>query len=348
MGWRDRDYAREGTGGFGGNPLMWLLMGRVRLFEVWGVTVYAHAMLLILAGLVLIGGTGYFGDTLADRLTFVLVLFGIVLLHEFGHVWGARQTGGRAEEVLLTPLGGLAFAEPGKGWYSHTITIVCGPLVNVLICLAAGLVLRATTGYLPLGPFSFGEVEYAPGWFSVGMYAFYVYSVSYFLLLFNLLPVYPLDGGQLLQGLLWWRAGWYKATMVATTVGLVGSVVLALYAIAAPAFILLFIAITCGMNCFQLRRQLQAEGPWAFADREEEPWRRSVDMDPDEPAKVGVLERTRQRREARRAARDADAAERLERDLDDVLAKISRSGMDSLTAAERRTLERGRQAKSRR
>ena len=332
-------------------------MGRVRLFEVFGITVVAHASLIVVSALVLLFGTP-FGATILDRLTFVVVLFGVVLLHEFGHAFAARWSGGEADEIQLTPLGGLALTMPGTGWRRHTITVVGGPLVNVLICLACAAILGATAGVVPLGPFSFAVFDlndpasrpawFTPGLFNVGFYAYYVYSVSYFLLLFNLLPVYPLDGGQLLQGVFWSRVGWFRATMIATTVGLVGAVLMVMYAIAAPAIIMAFIALTCGVACFQLRRQLQAEGPWAFADREEEPWRRSVDMDPDEPAKVGVLERTRQRRDARRAARDADAAERLERDLDDVLAKISRSGMDSLTAAERRTLERGRQAKSRR
>jgi Zn-dependent protease len=347
MAWDDRDYARQDRPGFGGGPLMWLLTGRVRLFEVWGVTVYAHASLIVISALVLLLGTGYFGDTFAERLTFIGVLFGIVLLHEFGHVWGARVTGGRAEEILMTPLGGLAFAEPNKGWYSHTITIICGPLVNVLICLVAGAVLRATTGYWPLGPFSFGEVQYEPGFFEVGMYAFYVYAVSYFLLLFNLLPIYPLDGGQLLQGLLWSKFGWYKATLWATTVGVVGAIVLAFYGLIGGRFLMLFIAISCGITSYQLRRQLLAAGPDAFTAQEEPEWMSSVHMDPDEPEKLSRRERAAIRRREAADRREAERAARLEAEVDRILAKISATGIDSLSGAERRTLDEAREAKSR-
>ena len=353
MGWRDRDYAREGTGGFGDNPLMWLLRGRVPLFEVFGIRVVAHASLIVISVLVLLLGTP-FGRTPLDRLTFVIVLFGVVLLHEFGHAFAARWSGGEAREVELTPLGGLALTMPGKGWRRHTITVAGGPLVNVLICLLCGGLLYALTGYAQIGPFQLVDEErlrefdwFSPTWGNVRYYLFYVYSVSYFLLLFNLLPVYPLDGGQLLQGLLWSRLGWYRATMIATGVGLVGAVLMVMYAIVGPALILAFIAVTCFIACYQLRAQLKAEGPWGFAENDEPDWMASANMDPDADEKETVRQRLARRRAERRAATEAEAAERLERDVDAVLAKISRSGMDSLTAAERRTLERGRQAKSR-
>ena len=359
MGWRDRDYAREGTGGFGDNPLMWLLRGRVPLFEVFGIRVVAHASLIVISVLVLLLGTP-FGASPLDRLTFVVVLFGVVLLHEFGHAFAARWSGGEAREVELTPLGGLALTMPGKGWRRHTITIAGGPLVNVLICLLCGGVLAATAGTVPFGPFEFQVFDltdpdgrpawFTPGLFNVAFYAYYVYSVSYFLLLFNLLPVYPLDGGQLLQGLLWSRLGWYKATMIATGIGLVGAVLIVMFGLASGgvgALLLAGIGISCFINCLSLRRQLKAEGPWGFAENDEPDWMASVNMDPDEGEKETVRQRLARRRAERRAATEAEAAERLERDVDAVLAKISRSGMDSLTAAERRTLERGRQARSR-
>ncbi len=330
MAWSDRDYAREDRPGFGSNPLMWLLAGRIRLGQLFGVTITAHASMLVISVLVLLFGSP-FGETPLDRLLFVVTLFGIVLLHEFGHIYGARATGGEGRDIELTPLGGLAMAQPARGWYSHTITIICGPLVNVVICLIAGGIMKATLGVWPLGPFSFGDVEYNPSLFSVGFYAYYVYAMSYFLLLFNLLPVYPLDGGQLLQGLVWWKTNWFKATMVATGVGLIGAVLMALYAIASGQLLMLFIGAMCGMTCYRLRQQLQAAGPHAFGEMEEPDWMRSVNMDPDEPEKVGLTERMRRKRQEKAEERQAETAQRLEQEVDRVLAKISEKGMASLT-----------------
>ena len=119
---------------------MWLLSGRVFLFRFWGVDVYAHASLIVLSVLVLLLGTPFGAEPL-DRFIFVIVLFGIVLLHEFGHIFGARVSGGEANLVELTPLGGLAFTMPAKGPRPALITTVCGPLVNVIICLLCGAAL---------------------------------------------------------------------------------------------------------------------------------------------------------------------------------------------------------------
>ena len=343
----DRDYYRDGPGGggFTDNPLRWLLAGRVPLFRVFGVNVQAHASLIVVTVFVLVFGQP-FGDSLLDRVTFIAVLFGVVLLHEFGHVFAARWSGGSAEEILMTPLGGLALVMPGKGWRRHTITVAGGPLVNVVICLVAGAILYALAGYLPLGPYSFGtyrvleEGAERPAWFAAAVtngafYAYYVYSVSYFLLLFNLLPIFPLDGGQLLQGLLWWRIGWYKATLWATSVGMVGAILLGLWGVATlmGGVLLIFIAASCFFNCLNLHRQLKAEGEWAFTDQDED-WSASFADDKPSWAERRAERRERARRE--RTERD-EAAEREE--LDRVLAKVSQIGLDGLTKAERRVLE---------
>ena len=350
MGWRDRDYARDATSGFGTNPLMWLLRGRVHVFTVWGVRVSAHASLIVFATFILLLG-GWVGPTFLDRLAFIAVLFGIILLHEFGHIAGGRMTGGQADEVELTPLGGLALVQPAKGWYAHTVTIVCGPLVNVLICLACAGLLGALYGGAPLGLFSFGSFEssFEAATSTPGRWLLYVYSISYFLLLFNMLPVWPLDGGQLLQGLLWWRIGWYRATMITTLVALIGGGIMVVYGLflfrGGGGLMFAFIGGTCAWNSFQLRKQLQAASEFDFGDRDEPDYMKSVFMDPDEPEKVGVAERVRRRRADARQQKAAAAAMRLEQEVDAVLEKISKSGMGSLTHAERKTLERAREAK---
>ena len=349
MGWRDRDYAREGRGSFAENPFMWLLRGRVFLFRFWGVDVYAHASLLVLSVLVLLLGTP-FGQTPLDRFIFVIVLFGIVLLHEFGHIFGARSSGGQAELVELTPLGGLAFTMPAKGPRPALITTVCGPLVNVVICLLCGGALYGLTGYAEIGPFSIGGWENRPEWFSpawanVAFYLFYIYSISYYLLLFNLLPIYPLDGGRMLHEVLWFKLGYYKSLLFATAFGMVGSILLFMWAIVVTSLLMALIAAMCFINCLQMHRMLKAEGPWGFSEEDEPDWAASARMDAAGPAKVGFMERRRAAREERRARAASEALAATERQVDEILAKISREGKDSLTARERRILEQATAAK---
>src|SRR3954465_9128811 len=106
MAWQDRPYYRGSSSG-AGNPLTWLLYGRVPLFTIFGIRVQAHSSLILYAALVLLFGLGT-GFTWQDRVLNIGVLFVIVLLHEFGHCFAARWVGGDAEEIVMHPLGGLA------------------------------------------------------------------------------------------------------------------------------------------------------------------------------------------------------------------------------------------------
>src|SRR5258707_11957965 len=110
MGWQDRSYYRD-SGSNSGNPLMWLMTGSVPLFTAFGIRVRAHASLVILIVLVLLFGLGQ-GFTWQDRVQSMSILFTIVLLHEFGHCFTARWVGGEANDILMHPLGGLAFTRP--------------------------------------------------------------------------------------------------------------------------------------------------------------------------------------------------------------------------------------------
>jgi Zn-dependent protease len=325
---------------------MWLLSGRVFIFRFWRVDVYVHASLLVLSVLVLLFGTP-FGNTPLDRFIFVIILFGIILLHEFGHIFGARVSGGEASHVELTPLGGLAFTAPAKGPRPTLITVICGPLVNVLICLVCGALLWVLTGYAEIGPFSIGGWESRPSWFTpawlnVAFYLFYIYSISYFLLLFNMLPIFPLDGGRTLQALLWFKLSYYKSMLFTAAFGMVGAVLLFMWGIVVTSLLMALIAVMCFMACLQIHRLLKAEGPWAFADQDEPDWSRSMRI---EPEKEGFFARRRRVRQERREAAEAERAADMEREVDGILAKISREGRDSLSAHEKRVLERATAAK---
>src|SRR3954468_2776303 len=103
MGWEDRPYYRDrGGSGSLSNPLMWLLTGSVPLFTAFGIRVRAHASLLLMIVLVLLFGLGQ-GFTWQDRVQSMSILFGIILLHEFGHCFAAPSVGGEANDILMWP-----------------------------------------------------------------------------------------------------------------------------------------------------------------------------------------------------------------------------------------------------
>src|SRR2546421_3599082 len=150
MGWQDRSYYRD-SGRGEGSPLMWLLNGSVHIFTVFGIRVRLHASLIVWIALILLFGPGQ-GFAWQDRLVSSIMLFAIVLLHEFSHCFAARRVGGSADEVLLTPLGGLAMAMAPRRWKAQFITVAGGPAVNVLICAAAGAVLWYFFPFIPWNP----------------------------------------------------------------------------------------------------------------------------------------------------------------------------------------------------
>ena len=114
MGYQDRPYYRDsGSGAF--NPLTWALTGSVPLFTAFGIRVRAHASLVIFCVLVLLFGLGE-GFSWQSKVQSTTMLFAIVLLHEYGHCFAARWVGGDAEDILMTPLGGLAMARPPQRW----------------------------------------------------------------------------------------------------------------------------------------------------------------------------------------------------------------------------------------
>ncbi|MDB5296541.1 MAG: Peptidase family, partial [Phycisphaerales bacterium] len=278
MGWEDRPYYRDPRPGAGSGPLNWLMTGSVPLFTVFGIRVRAHASLVVLVGLVLLLGIGGFGDTVAARVQLVLALFLLILLHEFGHCFAARWTGGHAEDILMTPLGGLAMAAARPKPWPTFFTVAGGPAVNVILCLLCGAGLFALGGGWPLTPSQFVQsyirIAYGGGLVDVAGYLFWFYTISYYTLLFNLLPIFPMDGGQLLQSILWKPLGYYKSMMIALTAGLFGGVLLMMVGLATLGAVgggtlMMCIGLMCVMNSYQFRTAMRAEGPWAFSDRDE-------------------------------------------------------------------------------
>ena len=339
MGWQDRSYYRD-SGRGEGSPLMWLLNGSVHIFTVFGIRVRLHASLIVWIALILLFGLGQ-GFTWQDRLVSSFMLFTIVLLHEFGHCFAARYVGGDADEVLLTPLGGLAMTMAPRRWKAQLITVVGGPAVNVLICAATGAVLWYFFGFIPWNPsiprlnvdwhhFNFAAFNL---W---GRWVYWTFWTSWFLLIFNLLPIFPLDGGQILQALLWPKFGYYRSMNFACVTGMIGAGFLFAWGLVGGSLLLLLIAVFGFITCLNIRRQLQAEGPWAFQEEDGADFTASLyAKDLDTPKRKHLSKRVLRRAQKREAAEAAEQAH-----VDAILAKVSAHGMHSLTWFERRALKR--------
>src|SRR3954452_8615930 len=167
------------------------MAGSFRLVRVGGITVSMHWSWLLVGAFELQYRPGAYALQFWNLAEY-LALFAIVLLHEFGHALACRSVGGRADHIVLWPLGGVAFVAPPPRPGAWLWSIAAGPLVNVVL-------LPVTLGALYLA----GNAGMAEGNPDVYHFVGAVANMNLLLLLFNLLPVYPLDGGQILQALLW-------------------------------------------------------------------------------------------------------------------------------------------------
>lgn len=224
------------------------LGGSFKIGRVFEINIRVHVLFVIwIAFRLITEQTDRVGEAL-----FLGMLFGIVLLHEFGHCFGARSVGGDAHDIMMWPLGGLAYADAPMRPWPQFVTVAAGPAVNVVFCLISGAVLVATVGtaeIISLNPLNSIPYRFTEQWMNVlAMF----YRVNYLLLAFNLLPIYPLDGGQILQAIIWPLVGLQRATLIACQVGLAGCVILGLLALKlGGGGMLFFIAIFGGFTCWQ-------------------------------------------------------------------------------------------------
>lgn len=163
---------------------------------------------------------------------FVILLFLCVLLHEFGHVFAARRYGVQTPDITLLPIGGVARLERIPEEPSQELIIaLAGPAVNVVI---AAILFVALGGFLP--PESVDVQN--PGTSMLARLA----MVNVFLVVFNMIPAFPMDGGRVLRALLASRYGYQRGTQIAATVGQVLAFGLGLLGLMGNP-ILVFIAI---------------------------------------------------------------------------------------------------------
>lgn len=190
--------------------------GAIRLFRFAGITVYLHFTWFIIAAYQ-VQARLYLYRRPVWALYEYLGLFAMVLLHEFGHALACRSVGGYANRIVLWPLGGVAFVQPPRRPGAMLWSLAAGPLVNVaLIPVSQVLVAIAANG------------ESADAYRLVAA----LRIVNFALLIFNMLPVYPLDGGQILRSLLWYPFGEIHSLQIASVIGLIGGCALGVLGLA--------------------------------------------------------------------------------------------------------------------
>lgn len=350
------------------DPLSW----SIPIGQIFGITVRVHVLMpIILGGFIL--REAFRKDvipfTWADASVLMILLFFVVLLHEFGHCFMARLVGGEAREVLLWPLGGLAYVDVPHAPSAHFMTALGGPLVNVVVCAASALALAFafdTSWQPPWNPLPgqfggwypyridaegttqlttwAGEAIRVKHHFGAVLLA-RLFFVSWILLLFNLLLIgFPMDSGRLLQAALWPWCGYRQSMLYAVFTGFGVMFFVMLAAFVFDAVLCLFLAFFIYASCKQEWQVLEGGGEESLFGYDFSQGYTSLEKEAPAPVqrkkRQNFLQRWLQRRRQLKQQRELQQQLADERRMDELLQKINQHGKDSLSAEETRFMKR--------
>lgn len=182
-----------------------------RIGRVFGIDVFVHATFLVLLVWVALSDFIRQGTALAalTGVGFTVVVFAIIVFHEFGHALVARRFGIATRDITLLPIGGVARLErfPEKP-QQELLVALAGPAVNIVMAaaLAAGLIASGQS-------LIWSETE------GLASFAVRLFWVNLVIAGFNLLPAFPMDGGRVLRALLALRSDYVSATRTAARIG---------------------------------------------------------------------------------------------------------------------------------
>lgn len=177
----------------------------IPIARIAGIQLRIHITFVLLIGwLALVYYNAGGAAVAAGGVIFILLLFLCVVLHEFGHALAAKYFGINTPDITLLPIGGVArLARMPEEPKQELIIAIAGPAVNVFIAAGAW----AAGGVFAYPPTLEGGFSSA------------LVSINVLLLLFNLLPAFPMDGGRVLRALLATRLSYPRATQIAATIG---------------------------------------------------------------------------------------------------------------------------------
>ncbi len=322
------------------------LSASFRLGRFFRVEVRIFWVALVVMPLVLMRSAGDLA--FAPAATYIalttLALYLIIYVHEMGHIVAGRRYGIQTPLITLGPLGGVAHMGSGAPTPNKEIVIALAGPVTHLIWLVPVVPLWLLLDYGQFAP---------SGWHFDPVYQLVdtLFYLNVALLIFNLLPCFPMDGGRALRGLLAKRMHPNRATLIAVKIGTVAGfafliVGIGMWIVRDDLYgpILAMIGVANIMACKQEKlAALHGPGPYMTADvrqpweGDSEAWKHGAS---EEDAKPGLLARRRAAKaEARRAADEAANAS-LDADVDRILDRLNDVGLDGLSAKERKILQR--------
>jgi Zn-dependent protease len=293
-----------------------LMSWNFKLYRAFGIDVRIHWLLILYIVVKVLSTADKVG-----HIPFIwliagpLIIFTIVLLHEYGHCIAARMVGGRADNIILWPLGGLAMCWCPQTPRAEFITAFGGPFVNCLM-LAAGYLIR---WLLP---------PEAPG--ASDIFLTFILDVNLTLFLFNLIPCYPLDGGRIFRALLWPVVGYSKAGFYTLWLAIIISGGLLMYGLITSDISLVFIALFTFIQAWQ---EKQAGGGYSAGHAV--PAGRST--------APPILEKWRDDRKQKAIKKEMETEKDIKSRVDRILDKINDAGMEHLSNEERRFLNEASQ-----
>jgi Zn-dependent protease len=323
------------------------LSASFRVGRFFRVELRLYYLALIVMPIILLRTTE--GLPFAQAATFItlttLALYVVIYVHEMGHIVAGRRYGIDTSLITLGPLGGLAHMNAGAPTPNKEIAIALAGPATHLIWLVPILPLWLLLDH---GTFSPGDWFYDPV-FSLVETLLYL-NVA--LLIFNLLPFFPMDGGRAFRALLARRMHPNRATLIAVKVGLVGGVVflgvgIFLWIVRDDLYgpILAMIGLANVMACRQEKlAALHGQGPYMSSAP-----RQAWEGDPDgwkqgggvqAPAKPGFFARRKSEGDAKRRKAAATQDTNLDAEVDRVLDRLNEVGIEGLSAAERKILDR--------
>ncbi len=199
--------------------------------KVRGTLVRIHVTLLLLVAWYAWGGWRISGvQGAVDQFLFIALLFLSVLLHEFGHIRAAARYGIPTPDVILTPIGGVArIARMPDRPREELVIALAGPLVTLVLAALLSTAVILFQGSRALTPFWHEDVSL---WTALAW-------TNGVLLVFNLIPAFPMDGGRVLRALLASRIGMVRGTRIAARVGQALAVGLAILGLQYNPFLVL-------------------------------------------------------------------------------------------------------------
>ncbi len=339
------------------------------LARIFGVSIRVHIIfLLLILGVIAQGWYHGWGGAAgpavaADGAVLMGLLFLAVLLHELGHCLAARVVNGDADEVVLWPLGGLAGLDIPARPRAHLVAALGGPAINLALAAASALLICWLTGleahpawnplHIPLREQGNPAARLAAlvawdgreipvlewGWLAVLARFFWI---NWALFLANVvIPGFPLDGGRIFQSSVWYFYGFRHATHVAIVAGFICALALAVVAIAVNNVLVLLLAGFMLVTCQHQMVLLETGGDEsAFGYDFSQGYTSLEGPAPRRRRRPSAWQRWLRRREARRLHRELEQRESEERRTDELLEKVQREGLTSLTDEERRFLKR--------